>query len=87
MKEAMTETELKMIPALFLFFPVAERQCVPILADEIYGDMVSLGWVISLQESQYYIVLWVEESCLNGMARSIWLFCADVLDNTQLSFS
>lgn len=52
MKEAMTETELKMIPALFLFFPVAERQCVPILADEIYGDMVSLGWVISLQESQ-----------------------------------
>ena len=28
---------------MFLLFSVAARQCVPILADEIYGDMVSLG--------------------------------------------
>lgn len=28
---------------MFLLFLVAARQCVPILADEIYGDMVSLG--------------------------------------------
>jgi hypothetical protein len=28
---------------VFSFFPVAARQCVPILADEIYGDMVSRG--------------------------------------------
>lgn len=48
--EEMTRSfKLKMIPAFFFFkFSVAERQCVPILADEIYGDMVSSGWVITL---------------------------------------
>lgn len=35
--------------SMFLLFSVAARQCVPILADEIYGDMVSLGQDISLQ--------------------------------------
>lgn len=35
--------------SMFLLFLVAARQCVPILADEIYGDMVSLDQDISLQ--------------------------------------
>lgn len=48
---------LKMISSLFLLFSVAARQCVPILADEIYGDMVSLGQNIPLQ-AQFQIISW-----------------------------
>lgn len=33
---------------MLLLFSVAARQCVPIIADEIYGDMVSFGQDISL---------------------------------------
>lgn len=50
------QRQFTVMMCMFLLFSVAARQCVPILADEIYGDMVSLGQESSLHYSPPQII-------------------------------